>query len=82
MIKVSESRKEKVHRLYTISGKPLFNKGSKHTAESVTHRLPSETCDSITSAFNVRRAERASLDVGEKCEWRFERMTEIMYVSI
>lgn len=80
-IHVSKPRKVSVHRLFTVTGRPVYVFGWKHTLEHAEHRLPAQTIDPITTEHNLARLARASADVGEQCEWRYHGETEVMDVS-
>lgn len=80
-IHISAPRKVKEHRMFTVSGKPVYSLFTKHTLESAPHRTQAFTIDPLTTPFDIKRLQRAEEQVGEPCEWRFHRYTECMDVS-
>lgn len=67
--------------MFTVTGKPVYVFGRKHTLEYLEYRLPVQTIDPVTTEFNVARLARASAQVGEQCEWRHHGETEVIDVS-
>lgn len=77
----SKPQKVNVYGLFTLAGKPLFNRGMGFSLDKDEHRMQSTTIESIESKTSQNRLKRAAAIIGEPVEWRFVRETEVMYVS-
>lgn len=80
-MKHSTSKKPQ-HRMFTVTGKPVYSNGRGLYSLEKSGQLQASTIDPITTENALYRLSKAAVQVGEQCEWRYDKDIDVISVYI